>query len=775
MATDVPDAQTLKSWEEAFQYPIPTVRRVEQELRRDIASNREKLRSLVGVKYRDLLDTAQTIVEMNGKIQVVESKLADVGRRCNPRLIEKESAQLQNTVLGQAADNSSTAAQIALLHNCSSAISRMLRKHGSSLLIAKLLVISRLLHNTLSQDNRAPTFLENLRSQLASLRRTLLNRIDRRLASPRHSTTEIVESMSALCLATSSSFRDVIKHFHDVRLKTIGFLLQKNDPTQQNACQALKLYLKTLQDTMGLLSGNLSSSLRKLTSMPILSDPDVQNIEGLGIDIFRRWVTNDVKNFTPWLKDSDLSKPDAIKLTKTWSKTAFAELIGGISENIAHLDDFKDMLSLRKRLLDIWLPVQSSTPTHSSTDVLKGIRNVVNDQLKTILRTQIKGLTQLGLDISSIITSWDESQEQKSPSLLWQMDLAFLDFSEGGEEFKGELMNRLLGKDNHVSNVLKSYQIWLASVTERRTMIEELGRIKWDDVIEEVEYEEILQSTIDVLHEDDPALLRKEHQDALTKGFNALQTSLHSALANMVEEHRARQAAFLIRVIREIRRNSPGELSGNNYLFCQDLVPKLHGILASDVVSQIPATTLTRALERRRTKCPGRTLWEGDPPQPIQPSPAAFKFIRKLVIAMEHQGTDLWSVDAVVALKTKLMETLVSSLYSVLEKGTLQSTTRKDDESETSGAAEGDSKESPSDEADEGAMEDHHLQLLFDVLYLEQALSVRPATASRSDGIRPVIELLKKKLAAGGSVAASMEVKAQKYWGQTQLLFGLLG
>ena len=48
MATDVPDARSLGSWEEAFQHPIPTVRRVEQELRRDIANNREKLRSLVG-------------------------------------------------------------------------------------------------------------------------------------------------------------------------------------------------------------------------------------------------------------------------------------------------------------------------------------------------------------------------------------------------------------------------------------------------------------------------------------------------------------------------------------------------------------------------------------------------------------------------------------------------------------------------------------------------------------------------------------------------------
>lgn len=45
-------------------------------------------------RYRDLLGTAETIVEMNGKIKDVESNLTDIGRRCNPRLIDKKSAHL---------------------------------------------------------------------------------------------------------------------------------------------------------------------------------------------------------------------------------------------------------------------------------------------------------------------------------------------------------------------------------------------------------------------------------------------------------------------------------------------------------------------------------------------------------------------------------------------------------------------------------------------------------------------------------------------------------
>lgn len=41
-------------------------------------------------RYRELVGTAETIVAMNKEIQEVESVLTDVGRRCNPRLVEKK-------------------------------------------------------------------------------------------------------------------------------------------------------------------------------------------------------------------------------------------------------------------------------------------------------------------------------------------------------------------------------------------------------------------------------------------------------------------------------------------------------------------------------------------------------------------------------------------------------------------------------------------------------------------------------------------------------------
>ncbi len=48
MAAEAPDPKTMGSWEEAFQYPIVTVRNMERQLRSDIETNRGRLRTLVG-------------------------------------------------------------------------------------------------------------------------------------------------------------------------------------------------------------------------------------------------------------------------------------------------------------------------------------------------------------------------------------------------------------------------------------------------------------------------------------------------------------------------------------------------------------------------------------------------------------------------------------------------------------------------------------------------------------------------------------------------------
>lgn len=60
MAAQGPDPKAFESWEGAFQYPVATVRAMERQLRSEIETNRERLRSLVGYVgcFSHLLNTA---------------------------------------------------------------------------------------------------------------------------------------------------------------------------------------------------------------------------------------------------------------------------------------------------------------------------------------------------------------------------------------------------------------------------------------------------------------------------------------------------------------------------------------------------------------------------------------------------------------------------------------------------------------------------------------------------------------------------------------------
>lgn len=45
--------------------------------------------------YRDLLNTAESIIEMDGQMHEVEAHLAEIGQKCNTRVLEKKGINLR--------------------------------------------------------------------------------------------------------------------------------------------------------------------------------------------------------------------------------------------------------------------------------------------------------------------------------------------------------------------------------------------------------------------------------------------------------------------------------------------------------------------------------------------------------------------------------------------------------------------------------------------------------------------------------------------------------
>ncbi|PYH48192.1 uncharacterized protein BP01DRAFT_334762 [Aspergillus saccharolyticus JOP 1030-1] len=783
MSPDGPDPQSLKSWQDAFQYPIPTVRRVEQELRRDIASNKEKLRALVGTRYRELVGTAEKIVSMNRGMEEVDSTLADIGRRCNPRLMEKAYTHVQAVASCKDSPERSLTGQLALLHRSAISISRLLRRRGPLLLVAKLMVISRLLHKTFSQQPAVPPFVENLRNQLASLRRTLLRRVDKRLAPAKATPDEIIEALAAYCLATSSSSDDAIRYFHQIRLDAIGSQLEVNDPTGENILNSLRLYIRTLQTSKILLSRRLSDVLNKLKARPLLTDPEVRGLEDLDLGVLGRWVTPEVSNFTPWIKLSELSKAEIENIIKKWSKPAFEKYVQGSRVALTKWSDFSELLTLRAKVLELWLSSRSSTPAHSSLQVLKGIRSVLNERLMGILVDQAQDLDKFGQSVASTIASWSDQTHSHSQS-LWDESLISIDYSNGSSHFKQAVVNRLLGRDGDILVSLRQYQAWLQAVDKSKRSIDVLRQVRWSDVLDEGEDEDLEVGIPAILTDDDPRLLREALEAAIKKAFEALDNSFNETFKALQNPSLSEKAAFMLKLIRLIQREVPVESMPANYAFANGVVPQLQLILSTKISAHTRPWKPPAYSVGTDRGVPGRSLWEGDPAIPVQPSPSAFKYLRRLTKSMSHYGPGLWDASTVQCLKRTLQKEFVKIAASTMQQMKSSFTApqeAKDNLPEVNDSepptqnGDDDSPPNPETETENTdpykSLQDHMVQLYFDTSYFKNAFEVGDSETSH---LAEVLGTIRGELEDQSQATMRIDQAAREHWKRTHLLFGLL-
>lgn len=287
MAGQLPDPRTLNSWEDAFQHPLPVVRKLEQQLRKNIDDNRQKLRSLVGASYRDLLGTAERIIEMDDQVQTVEDYLGDIGKKCNARTVEKiaeSHTRMRKTQEARDGDVHKAMAQTKILQSTLIAATRIVKAGGNALQASKLFVLSRLLHKSISDSSQSPSVLHELKRKLNALRSKLLLYIERSLITAFAEKRQLGHVLCAYALVTSSNSKEVLRHFLQARY---DHLVNKPDsPSEADVLRMLDVYSQTLHDARELFPTRFADALSQLSRVPLLQDDQIQSIHELNIDIY---------------------------------------------------------------------------------------------------------------------------------------------------------------------------------------------------------------------------------------------------------------------------------------------------------------------------------------------------------------------------------------------------------------------------------------------------------------------------------------------------------
>ncbi|KAI5210579.1 hypothetical protein E4T39_00353 [Aureobasidium subglaciale] len=772
-----PNPREFKSWEDTFQYPVPVVRRLEQQLRSNINENSDKLRSLVGNSYRDLLGTAERIVEMDHQIHSVESRLGDIGQKCNARAIERLAANQRRTAKAQKDRNYSRnalASNIALLQRCMTQALQLIKRGNFALRAAKLLVIARLLFTSASKSPDPPALLDNLKSKLTSLRRKLLSHIDKRLASTALEKSTLIDTLAAFTLATTSTPTDVLNHFLHVRGSTLGDLVEP--PTQTDLHDALGLLITTVKEVQAIFPKQLSALLSRLQDEPLLQDSAIQDMPELNLDIYERWIADDVLRFTPWLRHDQLQGSAATVLLKKWVAQARTTLLQGLSMLLDETRDITAIIMLRKEFVSRSLSGDRKLPGLDPSSFFEELRACFNRRLQDFVVSSTSGIDHIvegylkGEYIQSVVNP-------EPVTNLWDPENLETEPGKGSINFRNLIQNASQGKDVSLQSFVQSLTIWSSRLATWSSTIKSMREDRWNDDLDlDIEDDFEIDSPQDLLAREDPDELQKLLVTEKDKSLRIVYEKVQSSTENKGS------AVRLLRLLREIwHQASTGETQITTSGPPPSLFQTLNQMLAEKVLEKSSEQQeATSKLPKLFVRSPPTALWEGSPPLPVQPSPACFRYLHETCRTMKDVGSDLWSASAVDILKSKLRESVVVSLNkALLDTSSINGSGQEQDHGEKPGEAA--SEDHPAENGTESqlnasasdAQENKLVQALFDLMYLDRmfTMSTSHDNAAAFDG---TIKDVSEKVKLEDKAIERLRKSSLDYYKRSYLLFGLL-
>ncbi|KAI0971151.1 hypothetical protein F4678DRAFT_94294 [Xylaria arbuscula] len=797
MAT--PDTSTLTSSAQIFTtYTLPQIRAVHKTLHTQIDEKSARLRTQVGNSYRQLLGTADTIVQMRKDMLSAQEVLNHMGSQCGRSVVDNKI-----TGLGQFRGNEdaqaalSQAARVKLLRACGLAVSRLLKtgtgkdaegRRGDRLLLAaKVFVLSRLLvssfGNLKETDEEVRSAVEAAKKSLDGLRRKLVRVIEKVLQRVGEGAdiTEILKALSAYSLSSSSGTRDVLRRFLSIRAEAITYEFDyeehEKDRGTDNVLKGLELYTKTLVDVQALVPNKLPEALLELKKKPLLADEALRSLEGLRLDIFDTWCGDDIRYFTPFIRHDDLDGKQAKEMLTGWAKKGGETVLSGLSKTLEHISEFKAIIELRTSTLQQWIRDGGKARGFDPSIMLDGLRKAVNNHLLQLIETKVAKLKLVGSEVASTLEAWQSGVTDRQHG-LWDDEMLGLDFSIGAAQITHEVVSRVYGRNDAVARAVTGFESWHHIVDNVGELVEQLKRQRWDNDVDEIEDEEVIETRQDLLSKDDPQLLHARLERTLIKAFEDLDeqiTTIWQARKEGLDNGPV--AAYILRILRDIRSRLPKLEAVQS--FGLENVPSLHEKLATHVsvapVEEFAATTLTQK------RVVGRALWEGEPALPTQPSPSTFKLLRNVTVSMSDAGVDLWTPAAVKTLKRVFSQQLadvwhkelISPVPDLAEKESTSNVDDRDEKGETS--QEDDNDDAKAKETNEPTSErnkDVFVQWLFDVSLLQHFLNTGSSESDKV--IKDLASEVLEKTGLDNEAERRLAKASQEYWKRTSLLFGLL-
>lgn len=700
---------------------------------------------------------------MDGQVRVVEDVMGGMGRRCNAGVVERVGRNYAGMegLRGRRSGRMGVVAQMRVLRACGEFVGRVVRRRGDALVGAKVLVLGRLLHKSLSGSGGEERMVEELRRKLGAARKRLLGYISRSLVRKRDEDGDgdeesaggdeerTVKTLCAYSLISSASPRDVLRYFLQVRFEQLESKAEA--PDEKSLLEMLDLYSQTLLDTRELFPRRFADSLSQLAKGTLVKDLEVRAAHELSLDVYEQWIEEDVRNFHPWVRHDQLSSSEVGDALASWTRQAQECLLQGLKDALQEQTDAHVVLDVRQKVLSKYLALSAKVRSDAHAKALEDIRSAFLSRLEDLASQAAKIA-----DFSVV----DQLPSETTASSMWDLATAQMDLNGGAVQFRKAVIHRQHGHSPSIVNVTAALDLWTERLQGFTDIVSSMRTIKWDDDLD-LELDDLTdgESLQVILSKRDPlrleARLNEETMTALQDTYRMVEKSLESKYSPTI----------LMRMVREIdrRRRGLGERVEKLETVRADptFIAALHRQVATSICGD-PIQQYSRSVQKR-SHTP-ITLWDGTPPLPIQPSPGTFRFLKTLHRQMSEAGNDLWSPDAVQTLKIHVAEQVAAQM----DVAQIASATEV---SLTNGHADdADQGEEKVDDKAKGmnSSRDRLVQLQFDVLYLQRIFS-------GEDGkLEGVVEEIGRRTELDATPLERLRKSAHEYWRRTHLLFGLL-
>lgn len=640
------DTTTVPStWQEALEkHSISEARAFEKQFRASALRDREKLRVLVGRNYRDLLATAEQIVELNNQNREAEVSISALSQTCKPPTTAGEQRLPP--------PNASTAGQLVFLNQLLRCTS-IATQNRSVTLSSKTLIISRLLLKHLEESNVPEKTLHWLQNRWRVLRQQLLRCIDGLLITPLTSLAALTQAIGAYCLTTSSSANDAVKHFQTLRGHRLGQNI--SEPTEQVAKlkqlkQKCHYLISSVTATRALYGRGVTELLQNLQKQPLLQDAELARIETLQLDLSSTLLPPDVVGFMPYFRRTTPSTSEVRSSIRVWVGDMITHITGDIESTLGNAN-LIGVLRARKQIFSILLPACFSIFLHESG--LGPIRRTFSERILQLVK-------QLAQEVQEISSALRETQNNASSESLWTSDpVRKMNAGMSGNDLTS-IRSLHLGANSGLQTLFKRLQKWLRRIRLTREELQNLSKMRWQDKIEEYddEDEEVAKDIVSGLSRGDPESFLKTLDSASLESARGFTTAIGDLSMEATEKAskasdatRSSDVTALLRIVRETRDVLASLFPREEFLVLAESSAKLEDALAQQTALEVFAAAESNE-EKDASQFVAQDL----------PSPVAVSVLQILCITMTKTGgVDLWTSTAVRKLRDRVLERVMDA------------------------------------------------------------------------------------------------------------------